>query len=157
MIKSIQGSFDSYRIGTPLVHTFTLLLNLLIVLGILIEAFRTRFWRDLPKYDMMDLNSFVTAASFGGKEISRKMQQQTHRKWTADPGDRKLGEIEVCLRQDKSNDPRIIPHHNGLLQDEADGDDRWMSRLHPSSRTHMKVPLQCGVRSACTKSSHRDY
>ena len=123
MIKSIQGSFHSYRIGMPLVHTFTLLLNLLIVLGILIEAFRTRFWRDLSKYDMMDLKSTVTAASSGGKDISRKIQHQTHRKWTADPGDRKLGEIEVCLRQDKSNEPRIILHHNGLLQDEADGND----------------------------------
>lgn len=122
-VKRIQGSFDSYRIGKPLVHTLTLLLNLLIVSGILIEAFRTRFWRDLPKYDIMDLKSTVTAASFGGKDIARKIQQQTPKKWTADPGDRKLGEIEVCLRQDKINEPRIIPHHNGLLQDDGDGDD----------------------------------
>ena len=122
-IMSIHGSFDSYRIGKPLVHTFSLVLNLLIVLGILIEAFRTRFWRDLPKYDMMDLKSTVTAASFGGKDMARKIQQQTPKKWTADPGDRKLGGIEVCLRQDKTKEPRIIPHHNGLLQNEGDGDD----------------------------------
>ena len=121
--KNIQGSFDSYRIGKPLVHTFTLVLNLLIVLGVLIEAFRTRFWRDLPKYDMMDLKSTVTAASFGGKAISRRIQAQSPEKWTADPGDRKLGEIEVCLRQDKFIEPRIIPYHDGLLQNEADRDD----------------------------------
>ena len=121
--KSIQGSFDSYRIGKPLVHACTLVLNLLIILGILIEAFRTRFWRNLPKYDMMDLKSTVTAASFGGKDISRRIQARSPEKWTADPGDRKLGAIEVCLRQDKTNEPRIIPYHDDLLQDEADGDD----------------------------------
>ena len=126
--SNIKGCFDSYRIGQPLVHTLTLVLNLLIVLGILIEAFRTRFWRDLPKYDMMDLKSTVTAASFGGKAISRKIQAQSPEKWAADPGDRKLGEIEVCLHQDKSSEPMIIPYHNGLLQDEADGDGIEMDR-----------------------------
>ena len=125
--KGIQGSFDSYRIGKPLVHIFTLVLNLLIVLGILIEVFRTRFWRDLPKYDMMDFKSTVTAASFGGKDISRKIQAQSPEKWAADPGDRKLGEIEVCLRQGKTDEPMIIPYHNSsLLQDEANGDDMEM-------------------------------
>ena len=39
--KSIQGIFKSYRIGEPLVHAFTLVLNLLIILSILFEALRT--------------------------------------------------------------------------------------------------------------------
>lgn len=75
--NSIQGIFTSYRIGKPLVHAFTLVLNLLIILSILFEALRTRFWRDLPKYDMVDLKSTATAASSGGKGVSRKIQQKT--------------------------------------------------------------------------------
>ena len=123
--KSIQGIFKSYRIGKPLVHAFTLVLNLLIILTILFEALRTSFWRDLPRYDMMDLKSTVTAASFGGQGVSRKIQQRKNKTWTADPGDRKLGEIEVCLRQDNSKEPMIILP-DGLLRDEVGGEDTEM-------------------------------
>ena len=124
-IKNIEGIFDSYRIGKPLVHAFTLALNLLIILTILFEALRTRFWRDLPKYDMLDLKSTVTAASFGGNGVARKIQQRKNRRWTADPGDRKLGEIEVCLRQDNFKEPKIILP-DGLLRDEVGGEDMEM-------------------------------
>ena len=120
--QSIQGIFESYRIGKPVVHAFTLVLNLLIILSILIEALRTSFWRDLPRYDMMDLKSTVTAASFGGGGVSRKIQQKRSKMWTADPADRKLGEIEVCLRQDNSKEPKIILP-DGLLRDEDGGED----------------------------------
>ena len=123
--QSIQGIFKSYRIGKPLVHAFTLVLNLLIILSILSEALRTSFWRDLPRYDMMDLKSTVTAASFGGQGVSRKIQQKRNKMWTADPGDRKLGEIEVCLRQDNSNEPKIILP-DSLLQDEVGGEEMEM-------------------------------
>ena len=123
--KSIQGTFQSYRIGKPLVHAFTLVLNMLIILSIFFEALRTSFWRDLPKYDMMDLGATVTAASFGGKGVSRKIQQKRNKTWTADPGDRKLGEIEVCLRQDNSKEPKIILT-DGLLRDELGGEDMEM-------------------------------
>ena len=123
--KGIQGIFESYRIGKPLVHAFTFLLNLLIILSILIEAFRTGFWRDLPKYDMMDLKSTVAAASFGGRGISSKIQQKKYGMWKADPGDRELGEIKVCLRQDNSKEPKITLL-DSLLHDGVSGEGREM-------------------------------
>lgn len=123
---TVQGTFKSYRIGTPLVHYLTLLLNLIIVVVIAVAAIRTTFWHHLPRYDILDFKSSVTAASFGGKDISRIIQRQHEGKgkmWSADPGDRKLGEIEVRLLQTESEEPRIIPHNDGLLtRNEVDGD-----------------------------------
>lgn len=123
---TIQGTLKSYRIGTPLVHYLTLLLNLIIVVVIAVAAIRTRFWHHLPRYDILDFKSTVTAASFGGKDISRIIQRQHEGKgkmWSADPGDRKLGEIEVRLLQTESEEPRIVPHNDGLLtRNEVDGD-----------------------------------
>ena len=123
---SIQATYESYKIGKPIVHCLTLLLNLVIVTLITIAAIRTRFWRDLPKYDILDFKSTVTAASFGGKDISKKVLQQyegSGRMWTADSGDRKVGEIKVCLRQTDSEEPRLIRDYDGLLsQTDGDGD-----------------------------------
>lgn len=47
------------------------------------------------------------------------------RMWTADPGNRKLGGIEVCLRQDDCKEPMIILP-DGLLRDEVGGEDMEM-------------------------------
>ena len=71
---------------------------------------------------MTDIKSTVTAASFGGKGISRKAQQREDKIWTADPGDRKLGDIEVCLRQDNSKEPKIILA-GSLLHEEVGAED----------------------------------
>ena len=127
----IKGQFKSFRIGDSHAHYLTLLLNLVILSGIAIEATRTGFWGDLPRYDIMDFKSTVTAASFGGTAISKKIQQQQkdNELWEADSGDRKLGKIRVCLIQGESEEPRIV--HQGdsnalLTEDEAGGDGREM-------------------------------
>ena len=73
---TIQGTFKSYRIGTPFVHYLTLLLNLIIVMVIAVAVIRTKFWHHLPRYNIQDFKSIVTAASFGGKDISRIIQRQ---------------------------------------------------------------------------------
>ena len=85
------------------------------------------------KYDIADFKSTVTAASFGGTAISKKIQQQyrdehKNKKWTADSVDRKLGNIAVCLPQDEFEEPRItVQLDKGLLmQDEADEDGTEM-------------------------------
>lgn len=123
----IEGSFDSFHFGKPLIHNITLLVNLVILLFIMFEGVRTKFWRDLPRYDIMNFKSTVAAPSFGGKAISEKIRQQQKpgRKWTADSGDQKLGEIEVCLSQDESSEPKIIlsksPYEGGLLMQDEPG------------------------------------
>lgn len=130
---TIKGTFNSFRLGKPLVHDLTLLVNLVIVSGIVFESIRTKCWRNLPKYDIADFKSTVTAASFGGTAISKKIQQQyrdehKNKKWTADSADRKLGNLAVCLRQDEFEAPRIILQlDKGLLmQDEAEEDGTEM-------------------------------
>ena len=46
---TIKGTFNSFRLGKPLIHDLMLLVNLFIVSGIVFESIRTRCWRDLPK------------------------------------------------------------------------------------------------------------
>ena len=106
----INGTFDGYHFGKPVVLYLTLLVNLVILSAIAVEVVRTRFWRDLPQYDIMDFKSTVAAASFGGRAISEKVRQQSREGnlWTADAGDRKLGSIAVRLDQDGSQEPRIV-------------------------------------------------
>lgn len=89
----------------------------------MIEGIRTRFWRDLPQYDILDFKSTVTAASFAGNNISTKVQRQRGKgdKGTADARNRMLGNIRVCLRQGDFAEPRIILDEGLLMQDEADG------------------------------------
>lgn len=120
---TIAGTFGSYLFGKPLVLGLTLLVNLVILLIIVIEGIRTRFWRHLPQYDILDFESTVTAASLGDDNISKKVQRQRGEgdKWTADAGDRMLGDIRVCLRQGDFVEPRIILDEGLLMQDEADG------------------------------------
>lgn len=141
---TMQGTFDSFLLGKPFVHYLALLVNLVIVLGIVIEGTRTRFWRDLPRCDVMDFTGTVTAASFGGNDLSSKIWQQyneehqngnknkskrwTTEKWTAHPGDRKLGSIAVCMQQDGLEEPKIMLPSKGhiLTLGKADEDDTEM-------------------------------
>ncbi|KAF6219223.1 hypothetical protein HO133_005048 [Letharia lupina] len=120
---TIAGTFGSYLFGKPLVLGLILPVNLVILLVIVIEGIRARFWRHLPQFDILDFKSTVTAASLGGNNISKKVQRQRGEgdKWTADAADRMLGDIKMCLPQGDFAEPRIILDGGLLMQDEADG------------------------------------
>ena len=57
---------SSFRLGSPLYIIAIAAVNAAIIALVVIEAFRTRGWRNLLSFDYTDLRSLVTASSLGG-------------------------------------------------------------------------------------------
>lgn len=81
-----------------------LVFNLLLILILLEQMFRTRCWANLPLFDKNDLKGVIITSSMGGKELANKVVA-AHRKsdsiWVADvadPHDKCVNEIRVQLK-----------------------------------------------------------
>lgn len=59
---SIRGSFAALRVGQPLYQYAVLGVNAALLLLILAEGLRTRWWRGLPSFDTLDFKNIVDAA-----------------------------------------------------------------------------------------------
>lgn len=58
----IRGEFSALRVGQPPYQYAVLGVNIALLLLVLAEAFRTRWWRDLPSFDTLDFETVVGSA-----------------------------------------------------------------------------------------------
>ena len=66
---SVTSTYDSTRLGQDGYIFATLAINILLIIIGLEEAIRTRYWKQMPLLDYLDLKSVIVATSAGGKEI----------------------------------------------------------------------------------------
>lgn len=93
----------AYAFGTRGYIYAVVCISFLVTAGYIVEAFRTRGWRGLSKFDFMDVKSVIVAASEGGTAIAKEAQDLHHAEgtsWDADADDAIVGRI--CVRLEKS-------------------------------------------------------
>jgi hypothetical protein len=79
-----------------------LALNMFVCLVYAVEGLRTRFWRDMPRLDLMDLSSVVLATWKGGIGLVNSMEDVFSVKAVAK-------DLQVTLGERKSSIPCIMP------------------------------------------------
>ena len=95
-----HGLMEAIQLGHPFYRRSVLMLNLLIILIVLFETARTRCWKYLTKFNILDIKSAIVAASAGGSGIvkavwARRGSQGTQ--WAGDPTDVVVRETMVDL------------------------------------------------------------
>ncbi|KUJ19686.1 uncharacterized protein LY89DRAFT_779606 [Mollisia scopiformis] len=85
------------QIGTRMYILLTCALNAICLIIWIIEAFRWSFWKDLPKFNILDLKSAVLGGAMGGGSIVATIREVESPKapWTGASDDEKVGEIQV--------------------------------------------------------------
>ena len=104
--NSSQVTTGSLTVGAISVGTrgyvYTLFaFNLLLILILIEEMFRTRCWANLPLFDYNDLKGVIVASSMGGKELANKVataHEKSDSVWVADPRDKCASGIRVQLK-----------------------------------------------------------
>ena len=82
------------QLGEPIYAYITFSINLAIVLLFSYEAIRTRFWRNLPAFNILDTKSAILGAMRGVVERQLPAQAQA---WEGDAADRQAGLLRVEL------------------------------------------------------------
>ena len=95
-----QGLMEAVQLGHPFYKRSVLMLNFLIILIVLFETARTRCWKNLTKFNILDIKSAIVAASAGGSGIvkavwARHRSQGTQ--WAGDPTDGVVRHTRVDL------------------------------------------------------------
>ena len=94
------GLMEATQFGHPFYRSSVLTLNILVILVVLFETARTRCWKYLIRFNILDIKSAIVAASAGGSGIvkavwARHRSQGT--RWAGDPTDVVVRETMVDL------------------------------------------------------------
>lgn len=84
------------KLGDPAYVYISFAINLLVVLIVIVEAIRTRFWNGLPLFNSMDIKSAILGASAGGTALSNAADARTD-----NAADRGAGAVRVVVGQEK--------------------------------------------------------
>jgi hypothetical protein len=121
----LEATYSAVRIGSDKYIYLTLGSCCLVLLLAVIEALRTRLWRDLARFDFTDVQGMTIATSLGGRSIGTRataLHAKYGSKWQGDPGDRLAGLISVKL---------VLSPHNGFAllnkDDEFDAEQEMMT------------------------------
>ena len=95
-----HGLMEATQLGHPFYRSSVLMLNLLVILIVLFETARTRCWKHLTRFNILDIKSVIVAASAGGSGIVKAVWARHRSKgtrWAGDPTDNIVRETMVDL------------------------------------------------------------
>ena len=95
-----HGLMEATQFGHPLYRSSVLVLNFLVILIVLVEIARTRCWKYLTRFNILDIKSAIVAASAGESGIVRAVWARHRSKgtrWAGDPTDVVVRETMVDL------------------------------------------------------------
>lgn len=129
--NSSQVTNGTLTVGAVLVGTrgyvyslFTF--NLLLILILIEEMFRTRCWANLPLFNYNDLKGVIVASSMGGKELANKVvaaHEERESVWVADPHDKTASGIRVQLKCREHGSVELVSvqeHEYKLIEGDSD-------------------------------------
>lgn len=96
--SAARGVVEVVQIGQPFYRHLVFALNSILILVVVFEAARTRFWFHLAKFDYLDIKSVVIASSAGGGKIAKAVFNEHYEEgtnWVADPSDPIAGAMRV--------------------------------------------------------------
>lgn len=95
-----HGLMEATQLGHPFYRSSVLMLNFLVILIVLFETARTRCWKYLTRFNVLDIKSAIVAASAGGSGIVKAVWARHRSKgtrWAGDPTDFVVRETMVDL------------------------------------------------------------
>lgn len=97
---NVTGLFNAVRVGSDK-YTFAVLgVSVLVLVLVLEELARTRFWTGMPEFDFSNVQSIAIAASAGGIAIANEcqaMHEEVGTHWTGRSNDPLAGRIRARL------------------------------------------------------------
>jgi hypothetical protein len=78
-LTDIRGEFAAMRVGQPRYQCAVLVINVALLLLILAEGLRTRWWQELPSFDTLDFESIVNAAFATGPWVLQRVGSEERR------------------------------------------------------------------------------
>lgn len=91
-----MAQLRAVKFGEPAYVYVSFAINLLVVLIVIVDAIRTRFWNGLALFNFMDIKSAVLAASAGGTALSDAVEARTD-----SAADRGAGAVRVFVGRRK--------------------------------------------------------
>jgi hypothetical protein len=99
------------QVGQTLYIFVELVINIVILIIVIAEAIRTKGWRDLSKWDYMDIRSVVISSSRGGKDIATDADGASKDR-TRDWVDRSTGvnnkELQTTVRFERGKEALVL-------------------------------------------------
>ena len=95
-----HGLMEAIQFGHPLYRSSVLVLNFLVILIVLVEIARTRCWKYLTRFNILDIKSAIVAASAGESGIVKAVWARHRSKgtrWAGDPTDVVVRETMIDL------------------------------------------------------------
>ena len=86
----VYGLMEATQLGHPFYRSSALMLNFLVIFIVLFETARTRCWKYLTRFNILDIKSTIVAASAGGSGIVEAVWARHRSKgtpWAGDPTD----------------------------------------------------------------------
>ena len=98
---SVTSTYDSISLGQDRYIFATLAINILLIILGLEEAIRTRYWKQMPLLDYLDLKSMIVATSAGGKDIWEDCNNRLAEgsAWDGDNSSKEAAAVRVRLEQ----------------------------------------------------------
>ena len=129
--NSSRVTTGSLTVGAVLVGTrgyvYSLFaFNMLLILILIEEMFRTRCWANLPLFDYNDLKGVIIASSMGGKELANKVvaaHEKSESVWVADHKDKCASGIRVQLKCREDGSVELVSaedHRYEILKGDSD-------------------------------------
>lgn len=148
---AIFGSFEAVQIGLPWYQWAVLAINIGLLVLVLAEGLRTRWWRGLPCFDLLDFKTAVAAASCAGTGLSEELRRRyrvrgksSEMRWVGNPGDRILGGLAVQLiRQSHDSELTIVLASGRTQEFERLSEDR-MDEGRSISLSEVPPTASCG-------------
>ena len=120
------------RFGQPMYIYLTFALNLAIVIAVAVEAWRTRGWKQLSRFNYLDPRDLIVAASRGGREVSAASDVMTadgkrrrmKRLWLLSDPDDGSGRLRIRLRNEGGHAAIVLGDGDRKEEDFEDGEER---------------------------------
>ena len=94
--SSATGTVIAVRVGESPYTAIVFCLNAVILVAVLFEAVRTRFWIQLTKFDPLDIKSLLVSASAGGGKLAKMLD-----KWDGDAKHAGLRSLQVRVGDER--------------------------------------------------------
>jgi hypothetical protein len=99
---------DALQIGQKRYIYIVIAVNGLIIVAILAEAQRTRFWRCLTEFDYTDPRSLVLAGSNGGRSIANAAYAEGWYGWDGVRAAQSVGKIPIVVCEEFGHGVRVV-------------------------------------------------
>ncbi|KAJ9650873.1 hypothetical protein H2198_009827 [Neophaeococcomyces mojaviensis] len=134
----VKITYQAVQYGERSYICATAVLNSIVTLIFFLELWRTRFWKIIPKFDLVNAQDLVLAGSAGGTAIAHNAHRLSLSKVSS-------GQVHVILLQQADECDKLVPSHHLADDEEPDlahgirAQKGFQLKLRPASRMYEQL------------------